>query len=88
MAVLQTLCSDCQMQLNFLINMTFTILYHHLKRGAKKVLLRMFALGVKALLWNTTPLATDDVERTELDDARCKWRVGTVLMLLSRDCNL
>jgi hypothetical protein len=88
MAVLQTLCSDCQMQCSFLIKMTFTILYHHLKRGAKKVLSQMLALDVKALLWKTTTLATDNVERTKLDDARCKWRVGTVLMLLARDCNL
>ena len=72
MAVSHTLCSDCQMQLNFLIKITFTILYHHLKCGAKKVLLQMLALGVKVLLWKTTTLATDNVERTELDDARCK----------------
>jgi len=78
MAVSQTLCSDCQMQLNFLIKMTFTILYHRLKRGAKKVLLQMLALGVNALLWKTATLATDNVERTELDFARCKWRVGTI----------
>ena len=78
MAVSQTLCSDCQMQLNFLMKMNFTILYHHLKRGAKKVLLQMLTLGVEALLWKTTPLATDNVERTLLDDARCKWRIGTV----------
>jgi hypothetical protein len=77
MAVSQTLCSDCQMQLNFLIKMTFTILYHHLKRGAKNVLLPMLALGVNAL-WKTATLATDNVERTELDVARCKWCVGTV----------
>jgi len=57
--------------------MTFTLLYHHLKRGAKKVLLPMLALGVNAL-WKTATLATDNVERTELDVARCKWRVGTV----------
>jgi len=72
MAVSQTLCSDCQMQLNFLIKITFTILYHHLKRGAKKILLQMLALGVKELLRKTTALATDSAKRTELDDARCK----------------
>ena len=58
--------------------MTFTILYHHLKPGANEVLLQMLALGVKALLWKTTTLATDNVKRTELDIARCKWHVGTV----------
>lgn len=77
MAFSQTLCSDCQMQLNFLIKMTFTILYHRLKHGAKKVLLPMLALGVNAL-WKTATLATDNVKRTEFDVARCKWRVGTV----------
>jgi len=60
------------MQLNFLIKITFTILYHHLKRGAKKILLQMLALGVKELLRKTTALATDSAKRTELDDARCK----------------
>jgi hypothetical protein len=46
--------------------------------GAKTVLLQMLVLGVKALLWKTATLATDNVKRTELDGARCKWRVGTV----------
>jgi hypothetical protein len=65
MAVPQTLCSDCQMQLNFFdINALCYTIPSLETCGAKTVLLQMFILGVKALLWKTATLATVNVERT------------------------
>ena len=88
LAVSQSLCSDCQKQLNFLIKMPFTI-YNHLKHVVQgKYCYRCLLWVLKVLLWKIASLATENVKRTELNDSRCKWHVGTVWIILAHYCNL
>jgi hypothetical protein len=58
--------------------MPFTI-YNHLKHVLqRKYCYRCLLWVLKVLLWKIASLATENVKRTELNDSRCKWHVGTV----------